>query len=174
MFLKAWRFITIILTALLMTMGFAHLWQMPTRLTYDGSLWFTTLNMYQQFGPGGPGPFIEIGAIVSTIVLLFLLRDHRMASVLALVAAISLLAAFAAWWVLVHPVNVEMLNWTAESLPANWMEYRDRWEYAHAARAVFQLIALSGLVLSMLVEIPSGRANERAPYSIGERRQASA
>jgi len=36
------------------------------------------------------------------------------------------------------------------------MGYRDRWEYGHATGFVFQLLGLSALIVSVLVEIPRG------------------
>lgn len=84
-------------------------------MSYAGPFWFTTLSMYQQFGPSGPGPFIETGAILSEVVLVFLVRGRQ--------PAISSIVACAVWWLLVYPVNAEMLKWTSESLPPNWTQF---------------------------------------------------
>ncbi|MGQ0642102.1 MAG: DUF1772 domain-containing protein [Gemmatimonadaceae bacterium] len=155
MFLKAWRFITIMLTAVLMTMGFTHVWQLPPRLTYEGSLWLDTLTFYVKFGPAGPGPIIEVAAILSTVVLLFLERGRRPAFVLTLSALIALALSTAAWWLFVYPVNRELLIWTADTLPQNWTDFRDQWEYTHAARAALMFVALGTLVYSVIRETPA-------------------
>lgn len=163
MLLKAWRFITIMLTAVLLTMGFTHLWQLPHRMDYDGALWLETLTFYIKFGPGGPGPVIEVAAIQSTILLALFARARRPAFALTLVAAIALVVSLGAWWVFIYPVNRELLNWTAETLPQNWTDFRDQWEYTHAARAVLMLIALGALVWSVLAETPTDLAQRQEP-----------
>ena len=160
MLLKAWRFITILLTAVLMTMGFTHLWQLPQRIDYDGTLWLETLTFYIKFGPSGPGPVIEVAAIQSAILVAFLVRDRRPAFAWTLVAAISLVLSLGLWWVLIYPVNRELLKWTAETLPQNWTDFRDQWEYAHAVRAGLMFVALGALVWSVVAETP---ANVRQP-----------
>ncbi|MEW5916037.1 MAG: anthrone oxygenase family protein [Gemmatimonadota bacterium] len=154
MLLKAWRFITIMLTAVLMTMGFTHLWQLPQRLSYDGFLWLETLTFYVKFGPQGPGPVIEIAALLSTIVLVFLTRDRRPARALTLMAAVALAASTALWWTLIYPVNRELLTWTAETLPQNWTDFREQWEYTHSARAALMFVALGCLVYAAVHEAP--------------------
>lgn len=153
--LKAWRFITIMLTAVLMTMGFAHLWQLPPRMSYDGALWLDTLTFYIKFGPAGPGPVIEIAAILATVILLFLVRARRPAFAFTLMALVALMLSTAAWWLFVYPVNRELLTWTADTLPQNWMDFRNQWEYTNAGRAVLQFIALGSLVYSVITELPS-------------------
>jgi len=52
-----------------------------------------------------------------------------------------------------------MVNWTPESLPANFEELRDQWEYTYAARAILQIFGLGALVLSVLAETPTEPAN---------------
>ena len=143
------------LTAVLMTMGFTHLWQLPPRMTYDGVLWLDTLTFYVKFGPMGPGPVIEVAAILATLVLLFSLRRRRLAFALTLVAAIALVLSTAAYWLFIFPVNRELLTWTAETLPRNWTDFRDQWEYTHAGRAALQFVALGSLVGSLIAELPA-------------------
>ncbi len=161
MLLKAWRFITILLTALLLTLGFTHLWQLPPRMSFDGALWLETLRRYVEFGPEGPGPVIEVAAVLSTIALVFMVRGRKPAFALTLSAAITLVVSMLAWWVFVYPINVELARWTAEMLPQNWTDFRDQWEYTHAARAVLMLVALGALVWSVLAELPTDSGEPR-------------
>jgi hypothetical protein len=155
MLLKWWRFITIMLTAVLLTMGFTHLWQLPHRMDYDGALWLETLRFYIKFGPSGPGPVIEVAAIQSTILVAFLVRNRRPAFAWTLVAAIALVVSLGVWWVFIYPVNTELLKWTAETLPQNWADFRNQWEYAHAVRAGLLFVAYGGVVWSVLAEVPT-------------------
>ncbi|HEY7568228.1 MAG TPA: DUF1772 domain-containing protein [Gemmatimonadaceae bacterium] len=165
--LKAWRFITIMLTAVLMTMGFAHLWQLPPRMSYDGPLWLDTLTFYIKFGPAGPGPVIEIAAILSTLILLVLVRGRRPALAFTLMALAALVLSTAAWWLFVYPVNRELLTWTMDTMPQNWMDFRDQWEYTNAARAGLMFIALGALVISLIRETPDADPADAASREAG-------
>jgi hypothetical protein len=40
------------------------------------------------------------------------------------------------------------------SVPALWMQLRDRWEWGHAAGFVLQLAGFCALVVSVLIETP--------------------
>ena len=158
MLVKSWRTITIMLAALSMGMAFCHLLEMPAKMTYDGALWLTLLQtLYGAFGT--IGAFIEVGAVVTVVALAFLVHRRRPAFAWTLLGAFCLVAAHAAWWVWVAPVNAILAPLTPDTLPADWMALRDQWEYTHAARAVLQMIALGALVFSILVETPTTSRN---------------
>jgi len=73
-------------------------------------------------------------------------------------------AADVAYRVWIAPVNATLGAVTPDTLPPDWTNLRDRWEYTHAARALLQVIALGALVGSILVDtapVPS-RAPETA------------
>jgi len=76
--MRTWRFITILFASLSMAMAFCHLLEMPTRMSFDGRLWITTQALYQLFGPL-LGAIIEGGAVMTTIILSFLVRQRRSA-----------------------------------------------------------------------------------------------
>jgi hypothetical protein len=58
------RFITIMLTAFSLSAAFAHLLEMPAKLTYDGALWLYLLQtLYPLFGR--ISGVCEIGAVVA-------------------------------------------------------------------------------------------------------------
>lgn len=154
MLVKIWRMVTIMLTALSMGTALGHLLEMPAKITYDGALWLTLLQTLYPPAFGTIGAFFEVGAVVTAVVLAFLVRRHRPAFGWTLLGAICVVAAHAAFWVWVAPVNATMLPLTPENLPADWSGLRDQWEYTHAARAVLQMIALGALVFSVLAEIP--------------------
>jgi hypothetical protein len=154
MVLKTWRFATILLVATLATMTFSHLWQLPTRMSYSPGIWFSTLDLYEQLGPQGPGPSIEVSALFFSLVLVPMVWHRSPAFGLSLFAALVLLISFAAWWMFVYPLNLQLQTWTDVTIPADWSVYRVRWEYAHAARALCSLIALAALVWSVVVETP--------------------
>ena len=64
---------------------------------------------------------------------------------------VVLRGGIAIWFVPVSPTNAEINEWTTTSVPANWTLWRNRWERAHAVRAVLFLVGFSTLILSALV-----------------------
>jgi hypothetical protein len=160
MLLRTWRFLTIILVSLSMAMAFCHLLQLPPRMNYDGAQWVTTQSLYQLFGT--VGALIEVGALLLATVLLLAVWHHRPAFQWTLFGTICLLVAHGAWWMFIAPVNAEIATWTPDVMPADWTWWRSQWEYTHAARAILEILGLSALVLSVLVETPRKRPNARA------------
>jgi len=159
MILRTWRFFTIIFASLSMAMAFCHLLQLPPRMSYDGAQWIATQNLYQLFGT--VGALIEVGALLF-VTILSLMVWLRPAFQWTLFATVCLLAAHAAWWMFIAPVNVEIATWTPDTIPADWMGWRNQWEYTHTVRAILDILGLSALVLSVLVETPSQRSRRRA------------
>jgi hypothetical protein len=154
MLLRTWRLATIMFTALSMGTALAHLLEMPAKLTYDGSLWLLLLQtLYPSFGTIGGS--CEVAAVVTSVVLVGLVRNHRRAFGWTFAAALALVAAHAAFWIWVASVNTTLLPLTPETLPSDWTRLRDQWEYTHAARAVLQIFALTFLAISVLVETPT-------------------
>jgi hypothetical protein len=153
--LRIWRFIALVLTALSMGLSFAHLLELPPKMLFDGQLWvtITTKDLYYLFG--SVGAVIEVGSIVTAIVLAFLMRDRGLVFAFTLGGAILLALALALWFVFIAPVNAQLAKWTSTSFPSDWMRYRDRWEYAHAINAIIKLVAFGLLICSILVETPS-------------------
>jgi hypothetical protein len=62
--------------------------------------------------------------------------------------------AFATWWSFVFPANRELATWLSGEFPADRAGRRTRWEYAHAARALFQVVGLATVVLSLVLNAP--------------------
>ncbi len=154
MFLRFWRLLTIMLTALGLGLAFCHLMELPAKMTYTGALWLKLLQtLYWAFGTIGGA--IEVGTVITVVVLAFLVRHRRPAFGWTLLAAICMLTAHAAFWIWIYPVNTALRTVTLATLPADWQTLRDTWEFTHAARAILEIIALGALVYSLLVEIPT-------------------
>lgn len=156
MFLRIWRLITLILAALFMGLEFAHALELPAKMQYDAIAYLTIQNsLYQYFGAPGPGAFITVGAILSTIALTVLVRKRRPAFWWTLVGTLCLAIAFPLIYFLrIEPVNVVIEQATASSIPTNWEQLRNQWEYAHATNFVFGLAGFGALLISVLVDIP--------------------
>lgn len=153
MFVRTWRFITLMFVSLSMAMAFCHLLQLPPRMSYDAWLWRSTQSMYQHFGPP-IGVIIESGAWILAAALAFIVRHCPRALWWTLLGAACMVLAHVAWWSFVFPVNNEMVKWTIDTIPADWMRYRNQWEYTHAVRAVLQIVGLGALLISVLAETP--------------------
>jgi hypothetical protein len=136
-----------------------HLLELPQRMQFDQQLWVRVTvfeNVYKLFG--SVGAVFEITAILTAIVLAFLVRKHGSTFYWTLGGAILLVLAFVSWIMFVAPMNVEFAQWLTNPVPADWTRYRDQWEYAHAVNALIKIIGLSLLVISVLVETPKKRA----------------
>ncbi|KAM3098823.1 hypothetical protein ACKFKF_16260 [Phormidesmis sp. 146-12] len=156
MFLKTWRFITLIFVALFMGLEFAHTLELPAKMQYDGALYVTIQNsLYRYFGAPGPGALITVGAVLCAIVLTVLVRKRRPAFWWTLAGTICLAIAFPLIYFLrIEPVNVVIEQATAISVPSNWVQLRTQWEYAHATNFIFGLAGFVAVVISVLVDAP--------------------
>ncbi|MBD2338147.1 DUF1772 domain-containing protein [Calothrix sp. FACHB-156] len=156
MFLKIWRFITLIIVALFMGLEFAHALELPPKMQYDGALYVTIQNsLYRYFGAPGPGAFITVGAVLCAIALTILVRKHRVAFWWTLAGTLCLAIAFPLIYFLrIEPVNVVIEQANATSLPNNWQQLRNQWEYAHATNFICSLAGFSALLISVLIDVP--------------------
>jgi hypothetical protein len=157
--LRAWRFITLLLAALSLTMESAHVLELPQKMQYSPEMYAAVnTSLYLYFALAGA--VYQTGSIVAAAVLAFLVRRHRPSFGWTLAGALSLALAFTLWLAVVAPVNsevAEVLALSPGSAPEVWMRLRNRWEYGHAAGFAIQLIGFGALLLSVLVETPPER-----------------
>lgn len=154
MALRIVRFITLILIALTMGSAYCHALELPAKMSYDEGLW-TTINqsLYWGFGHIG-GPIEGTAVFLAAPVLTFLVRK-RPAFKWTLAGTICLVLAFIVFLIFTEPMNREIFQWTAQSVPADWTRVRNQWEYSHAARFVLYLVGFCVLLVSVLVETPT-------------------
>jgi len=164
MTLKVWRWFSILLTALLVSLCFAELWDLPARLAMQGRNWLYAMNMREALLDGTAGPLLQIATVGTAFVLLGMVRDDARSFWWSLAAAITLLLAFIVWWAFVYPVEMRVSNLTPASLPVNWQSLRLRWEAGQVVRAALSIIALCTLVVSALFARPSRRGRRRSRY----------
>ena len=151
--IRGWRFITLLLVALLTGLAFAHVLERPAKMLYDAALYVTLQKtLYVAWGPPNVGGILEPAAILATIALAFAERKRRRAMWLSVGAVVALLLAFpVVFFVYVAPANEAFLAATLATIPPNWMELRVSWETGHTIRFVLQLAALSSLILSAVL-----------------------
>lgn len=160
MLIAIWRFVTVLLLALLLGLAFAHVLERPAKMLYDAAFYLSIQKtLYVAWGPPNIGGVLEPVAIVATLLLAFFVRKRKPALWLTLGAGFALLLAFpVVFFAFVAPANEVFLAATPTSIPANWMEWRTSWETGHAIRFVLQLVALVLLLLSVFLEATENRA----------------
>jgi hypothetical protein len=164
MLLRAWRFVTLLLTALALTMTSAHVLELAPKMRYDAEL-YTAVNatLYRYFAT--VGAVYTLGSVAAAGVLAYLVRGRRSAFGWTLAGGICLLLAFGSWIVLVAPVNRDIaaaLSSAPGSVPEMWMRLRPRWEYGHVTGFAIQLAGFCLLLASVLVETPGPEARRPA------------
>jgi hypothetical protein len=156
MFLKAWRFITLVLVALFMGLEFAHALELPAKMQYNGALYITLQNsLYRYFGAPGPGAWITVGAVLAAISLTVLVRKRHPAFGWTLAGTLCLAIAFPLIFFLkIEPVNTVIEQTNPDAVPPNFEQLRNQWEYAHAANFGFSLAGFGALLLAVLMDSP--------------------
>ena len=154
MLLRVTRFVAIMLAALTFGMGFCHLMQLPARMGWDQYLWVGSTvqgGLYSAFG--SIGAVIDVAAVIALGLLAYFVREHgRPGFRLALTAALLFALALVLWWVVVYPVNVELAKWVNGPVPADWTDYRSRWEWGHAVISLLELAGFAALIASVLAD----------------------
>jgi hypothetical protein len=134
-------FIVLLLAALVLATGMAHLLEMPRKMQLTQQSYGAVQYIYTGWALLG---IIQSGAVVATFLLY--LRSHRSAAILA--ALICLILTLVVFFIWTYPVNRSTQNWSV--LPVTWEALRRQWEYSHAANALLELTAyillLSGIL----------------------------
>lgn len=147
----AFRWISLVCTGITLGAAYAHVLELPNKFRLDGELWLAVQqNIYRGWGPF-IGPF-EVLAIAATWVLVALVRGRRPTFALTLTAAVCLSLALVAFFTLNAPVNAAFAQWTPQTLPVDWPDYRLRWEIGHAASFGLELIAFILLLRAAFVD----------------------
>lgn len=138
-------FAALMSTAVALGASLAHLFELPNKIDLGRDAYFTVQGIYRGWNQLAYMLAIEFLSIIAIIILS---RDDRQVRLWATVALLSLVAAQAVFWTFTYTANVATNNWTA--IPADWERLRRNWEYSHAAGAIFQLLAMTSLVIAAL------------------------
>ena len=133
----------------------AHVLELPNKLRLGGSLWLAVQqHLYSGWGPliGAP---TEIGGLIINLVLLAANRRRARPALLFGLAGVAYGAMLLSFFLLNAPVNEAVNQWTPETLPTDWANYRLRWETGHALAALFALLALVATLSGTLITEPS-------------------
>jgi hypothetical protein len=154
--LQLCRFLTLLLGALGLALGTAHVLELPPKMAYDAQLYAAvTSTLYRLFG--SVGALFQIGAVLAAATLVWLVR-RRGSFRLVLAGCLALVLSLLLWGALVAPVNATWLR-TMESAPASvpavYAQLRGRWEYGHVAAFAAWLVGYCLLVLGSLRDAAS-------------------
>jgi hypothetical protein len=147
----ALRTANLIIAFIATTAPIAHALEMISKLTLDGSLWLA-IQQHLYRGWGELFGAVEIVAFLSTLALLILSWRNRSSRHTYLTAVVCYGAMLADFFVFNQPVNEALLGWTPATLPADWSNYRLRWEIGHALTALFSVIAFTTLIRERIRE----------------------
>ena len=150
-FVRVWRFVTILLSAVALSAGLAHLTELPGKLALDGKT-YATLHRTVYLAFGLTAVWVETLALVGAVGLAWRLRDRGTAFRLTAAATACQFLAVLLFVAVVLPASRAMDGWSPDALPANWAAWRARWEYGHAVRAVLLLAGFAALVWSVVRE----------------------
>jgi hypothetical protein len=138
------RLLAVLFTAVAMAAGFAHLLELPNKISLEREEYLTVQQLYRGWALLG---FVVVGALVITGIVALMVRARTTEFYLTLVAALCIALSLAIFFLFTYPANQQTQNWTI--LPDNWETLRRQWEYSHAVAAILYFVALSALTLSL-------------------------
>jgi hypothetical protein len=145
------RFPTLLLAALGLAPGAAHVLELPIKMQYPPDLYASvTSTLYALFG--SVGAVIQVAAVLFAFLNAYLVRGTATFR-MALSGALGLGLSLVLWGALVAPVNsawADALNTTPQSVAGIYAQLRPRWEYGHVAAFVAWLAGYCLLQLSVL------------------------
>jgi hypothetical protein len=144
MITSIFRFVTIFLVALLAGVSFG-IWIgfNPGRL----SQW-TFLEQQQNMIGSLQTLMISLVvlAAIATFIAAYLQRQNRTVFVFLIVAGLFLISCMIITRFGNLPIDNQVMSWTEDTMPSNWIGLRDRWMSFHRMRTGVELVAL-GLVI---------------------------
>jgi len=143
--LKIASFFALVLTALALAPGGAHLFALPNKIDLAQQPYFIVQGIYRGWALLG---IVLIGALLANLVLAILSRGRGAPFCWALTGFVLVGATLAIFFAWTYPANQATANWTVA--PDNWAALRVQWEYSHAINAVLTFFALCAVTLSVL------------------------
>jgi Domain of unknown function (DUF1772) len=140
------QFVAMVLTALALVPGGAHLFALPNKIDLSESDYFITQRVYRSWALLG---IVLIGAAIANVALALLIRAQRAPAIFALISGLCLVATLVIFFAFTFPANQATSNWT--QVPADWEQLRWRWELSHAVNAVITFFAFCSLTISLLL-----------------------
>lgn len=154
--LRTVRFVALGLAALDVAGGFAHAAELPVKMGYDWSRWYTvTTSLYEYFGT--IGVVTAPGVVVAGTVVALMVRRRRTPFRWTVAGTAVIVAGFVAGAALIGPVNAELAQSSVDHPPPDWQQLRSRWEYGHLTMFATSFVGFGALLRSVLVDTPARR-----------------
>jgi len=137
--------LSLLLVALTMGPLFAHVLELGPKMQYPPELYLRlNTSLYAWYGPP-LGAAIQIGALVATGTLAWLVRRQRSGRLFTTAAFVLQAAALGNYFARVETVNVRFRALPPGQVPSDFQALRAQWEYGHALG--FGLFAAAFLLL---------------------------
>jgi hypothetical protein len=143
--MKALFFLSIVLTAVAMSAGLAHLFALPNKISLAANDYLIVQQIYRGWALLG---IVIVAALLCVLGLAVSLRHASSAFQLTVAAAVCIAASLVVFFSFTFPANRATANWT--ELPDGWQSLRRQWEYSHAVGALLYFSALACLTLAAL------------------------
>ena len=140
------QFFALVLTALALIPGGAHLFAFPNKIGMTEANYFIAQRIYDGWALLGA---VLIGAILADAVAALLTRAQMAPFVLAALATLLMLATLAIFFAFTFPANQATANWT--TIPDDWQYLRRQWEMSHAVNAAITFAAFCCMSLSVIL-----------------------
>lgn len=144
--MKVLQFIAILLTALALIPGAAHVASLLNKIDLNETDYFIAQNIYRGWNLFGIAIF---GALFANIGLAVAVRGQAVPLRLVLIALMCLAGGLAIFFAFTFPTNQATSNWT--QIPANWQDLRWQWEISHVANAAITFVGFCALIWSALL-----------------------
>ena len=160
MLTKASQFLAVILTALALLPGGAHVMSLSAKIAMPEEPYFVVQQIYRGWAWAGAVIFL---AIFVNILAALLTRANRRKWPLFAAAGLLIAATLAIFFTWTYPANQATGNWT--SVPENWEQLRTEWEYSHAVNAAISFLAL---LCSVGAAVSTGPRRESEAVSVSD------
>lgn len=134
---KSGQFLAIIFTVLALLPGGAHVMSLPAKIDMPEEPYFVAQQVYRGWAWAG---VVIFAAIFANFASAFLTRHNPRQFWLSLTAGLLIAATLAIFFIWTFPANQATGNWT--SVPGDWEQLRNEWEYSHAVNALITFVAL--------------------------------
>lgn len=138
-------FIVLLATALALGGALAHALELPNKIGMSREDYFIVQRAYDGWNRLAYVLVVELAGVLA---LIWLYRAEPRVLWLALTALVCLFAAQAIFWIWTFPANQATFNWRTQ--PDDWERLRRDWEYSHLVGGLFQLLAMTALIIAVL------------------------
>jgi hypothetical protein len=130
-------FLAVVLTALALVPGGAHLFALPNKIALPQESYFIAQGIYRGWALLG---IVLFAALLVNLVCAIVLRSQPLPFWLSLGAFLCIATTLVIFFAWTYPANQATSNWTM--VPPDWESLRRQWEYSHAVNAVITFAAL--------------------------------